>query len=68
MRFPRQVMAGLAVLVGTQTAASETITYSYDAKGRLVKVMHTGTVNDGKVVEYTHDPADNRTRVKSTGP
>ena len=47
--------------------AAETITYSYDAKGRLVKVVHTGTVNNGVTVDYTHDKADNRNNVKTTG-
>lgn len=47
--------------------AAETITYTYDAKGRLVKVVHTGTVNSGVTVDYTHDKADNRTNVKTTG-
>lgn len=46
--------------------ASETITYTYDAKGRLVKVVRTGTVNNNVTVEYTHDKADNRTRLKVT--
>jgi hypothetical protein len=44
--------------------ATETITYSYDAKGRLVKVVRTGTVNNNVTVDYEHDKADNRTRVK----
>lgn len=47
--------------------AAETITYSYDANGRLVKVERAGTVNDNVIVEYTYDKADNRTRVKTTG-
>ena len=47
--------------------AAETITYTYDAKGRLVKVVHTGTVNNGVTVDYTLDKADNRTNVKATG-
>jgi hypothetical protein len=47
--------------------ASETITYQYDAKGRLVKVIRTGTVNNGVTTEYTHDKADNRTNAKTTG-
>lgn len=47
--------------------AAETITYSYDAKGRLVKVVHSGTVNNGVTVTYTHDKADNRTNVTTTG-
>ncbi|QDC36372.1 RHS repeat domain-containing protein [Sphingobium fuliginis] len=47
--------------------ASETATYQYDAKGRLVKVIRTGTVNNGVTTEYSHDKADNRTSVKTTG-
>jgi hypothetical protein len=47
--------------------ASETINYSYDAKGRLVKVERTGTVNNGVTANYSHDKADNRTNVTVTG-
>ena len=42
------------------------MTYTYDGKGRLVKVVRTGTVNNNVTVEYTHDKADNRTRAKTT--
>lgn len=47
--------------------AAETITYTYDAKGRLVAVVHSGTVNNGVNVTYQHDHADNRNRVVVTG-
>ena len=50
----------------TPSISAETITYSYDAKGRLVKVVRTGTVNNNVTVEYEHDRADNRTRLKTT--
>jgi YD repeat-containing protein len=56
--------AGL--LIASPALAAETITYSYDAKGRLVKVVRTGTVNNNVTIEYTHDKADNRTRLKTT--
>ena len=46
--------------------SAETITYTYDAKGRLVKVVRTGTVNNNVTVDYEHDKADNRTRLKTT--
>ncbi|HEY0594758.1 hypothetical protein [Sphingopyxis sp.] len=63
----RVVLAGLVLLGGApHVVAAETITYSYDAKGRLVKVVRTGTVNNNVTVEYTHDKADNRTRLKTT--
>jgi hypothetical protein len=47
--------------------ASETVTYTYDAKGRLIKVERSGTVNNGVKAEYTHDKVDNRRNVKVTG-
>ena len=59
-------MAALSLATATAATAAETITYSYDAKGRLVKVVRTGTVNNNVTVEYTHDKADNRTRLKTT--
>ena len=63
--------AGLLLLVSgfvvaIPATAAETITYTYDAKGRLVKVVRTGTVNNNVTAEYTHDKADNRTRLKVT--
>lgn len=56
------VLAGLAA----SAQAAETITYTYDAKGRLVKVVRSGSVNNNVTVDYEHDKADNRTRVKVT--
>jgi hypothetical protein len=56
---------GIAMLAATAVWASETITYSYDARGRLKIVAHTGTVNNGKTTTYSLDKADNRT-VKNT--
>jgi hypothetical protein len=47
--------------------AAETITYTYDAKGRLVKVERSGSVNNNVKAEYKHDKADNRTNVTVTG-
>lgn len=43
--------------------ASETLTYTYDARGRLTQVGHAGTVNQGVVTCYTYDKADNRSKV-----
>jgi len=53
-------------LLSVSASATETITYSYDAKGRLVKVVRTGTVNNNVTTEYEHDKADNRKKVKTT--
>ena len=57
-------VAGL--MISTSANAAETITYTYDAKGRLVKVVRTGSVNNNVTADYEHDKADNRTRVKVT--
>lgn len=59
------VIVGMIWVSGTQ--AAETITYSYDAKGRLVKVVRTGTINNNVTTNYTHDKADNRKTVVVTG-
>jgi hypothetical protein len=60
-------LLGLAGLcIGTGALASETLTYTYDAKGRLMKVARTGTVNNNVTYDYTHDKANNRINVKVT--
>lgn len=67
MRMDRVSIAGIAFLASLSAAnAAETITYTYDAKGRLVKVVRTGTVNNNVTVDYEHDKADNRTRLRTT--
>ena len=48
--------------------ASETVTYTYDARGRLVKVVRSGTVNNNVKAEYTYDKGDNRTNVNVVSP
>ena len=61
-------LTGLAVAVAPALLlAAETITYTYDAKGRLVKVERSGDVNKGVKVEYSHDKANNRTNVTVSG-
>jgi hypothetical protein len=44
-------------------SGSETVTYAYDANGQLVKVSHSGTVNNGLSACYAYDRADNRNNV-----
>lgn len=58
--------AGL-ILLAAPAMAAETVTYTYDAQGRLVKVAHSGSVNNNVTTDYEHDKADNRTRKKTTG-
>lgn len=46
-------------------SAGETITYTYDALGRLVVAQRSGTVNNGQIQSLCYDPAGNRTVFKS---
>jgi YD repeat-containing protein len=41
-------------------AASDTVTYTYDALGRLVAVSTSGGPNNGQTVSTAYDPAGNR--------
>jgi hypothetical protein len=63
----RLMIAVAAVVIPAAAHATETVTYTYDAKGRLVKVVHTGTVNNNLTTTYGHDKADNRTNVTTAG-
>jgi hypothetical protein len=63
----RLFLAALALGIAGEAGATETITYTYDAKGRLVKVERSGSVNNGVTATYIHDKADNRSNVTVTG-
>lgn len=60
-RLRAAMIAGAAFLAMTPAMATETITYTYDARGRLVKTEHSGTANNGVSSCYAYDAADNRT-------
>lgn len=47
--------------------ASEAITYTYDALGRLTQSSTSGGVDNGLTAAYTLDPADNRIAYTITG-
>ena len=57
----------LLASVSFPALAAETIAYKYDAKGRLIEVKRTGTVNNNVTTAYTHDKANNRKTVVVTG-
>jgi hypothetical protein len=61
------MILGAASAIATAAGASETITYSYDARGRVKQAAHSGTVNSGKTTTYSYDKADNRTSKSTTG-
>jgi hypothetical protein len=52
--------AALAAATAAAALASETLSYSYDARGRLVRIDHAGSVNNGAIANYSYDKADNR--------
>lgn len=62
--FGRVILLWLVMAVTVPTYASETITSTYDAPGRLV--ARTGTVNSGASESYSYDLGDNRTNVTVT--
>jgi len=64
---PAIVLAGLGLALAAAAYAAETIVYTYDARGRLVKVERTGDVNDNVAASYSYDKADNRTLKNVTG-
>lgn len=62
------ILISAAFFASTQSSlAAETVTYTYDAKGRLVKVERSGSVNSNVRAEYTLDKAENRTNVTVSG-
>jgi YD repeat-containing protein len=66
-RFELAIATLMIAAVPALAMASETINYSYDAKGRLVQVARSGTVNNGVVTNYVYDKADNRVNKNTTG-
>jgi YD repeat-containing protein len=61
------IVAAAAAVAASAAMAAETIVYRYDARGRLVKIERSGTVNNNVVTQYTFDKADNRTAKTTTG-
>ena len=63
-----KALLGLAMLgIAAMAMAAETITYTYDARGRLIRVQHSGSVNNGVNTNYVYDKADNRTNKTTSG-
>lgn len=67
-----RLLSAVLVLVGGlslahQACAGEAVTYTYDAKGRILRVARSGSTNNGVVTQYAYDKAGNRKRVVTTG-
>ena len=68
----RQVSVLLAVivfgaLVAGAAIGTETVTYTYDARGRVKSVVRTGTVNNNVQTTYTYDKANSRKTKNTSG-
>ena len=66
--FEKVLIALTVAALAAAAMAAETITYTYDARGRLVKVVRTGSVNNNVSANYSYDKADNRTNVNVVSP
>ena len=66
-RIEKILLAVVTIVCAAAAVAGETLIYTYDARGRLVKVEHGGNVNNGINTNYTYDKADNRTNKTTTG-
>jgi hypothetical protein len=68
---PSQIIAalltGTALAVAAGAQAAETINYTYDARGRVIAVNRSGTVNNNVATTYNLDKADNRLNKTTTG-
>lgn len=51
----------VALMISFRVHAAETVIYTYDAQGRLVQSVISGTVNNGQSSSTTFDAANNRT-------
>lgn len=68
MTIKLQVSALLLISLLCKIAdAAETTSYSYDAKGRLIKIVKVGGPSNGSTATYDQDKSDNRTRVITSG-
>ena len=63
-----RLLAGtMLALMPVMVGATETVSYTYDAKGRLTNVAHSGGPESGETSAYTFDAADNRTNMTVSG-
>jgi hypothetical protein len=68
MRGLRNAMiAVLALSSGAAAVAAETVTYSYDALGRLKQASTSGGADNGLTSALNYDPADNRSSYTISG-
>ena len=56
----RLLLAASAIAIADASEAGETVTYTYDALGRLTATSSSGAVNNGVATSIGYDPAGNR--------
>jgi hypothetical protein len=61
MRVPGIALFGTILLAGSEPAAQEAGTYTYDVHGRLVTAARTVSGGTSSTALYQYDPANNRT-------
>lgn len=66
MKAKQLLLASLACALPMQATHAETVTYTYDARGRLIQAAHAQGPNDGVIVQYAYDAADNRTSASAS--
>ena len=54
-------VSAIALMMPSGAMSTETVTYSYDAQGRLLQSVISGTVNNGQTSTTGFDTAGNRT-------
>ncbi len=67
MRKPATFLMLASLTLASAAIAAETLTYRYDARGRLVKVERSGGPKSGAVTSYSYDKANNRTNRTVSG-
>lgn len=69
MVWIRRIGLGIAVSAAATAAhAAETINYTYDVHGRLIRVGNAGGPASGRVTDYEYDLANNRIRLERVQP
>lgn len=63
----RAIIVAVIAVLAVAASAAETVNYTYDAQGQLLKVVRKGGVNDGAVTTYDYDNAANITNKTTTG-
>lgn len=66
-RRAARLLACSALALTTAAEAGETVTYDYDALGRLTATTGSGSVNNGVATGIAYDPAGNRSAYTVSG-